>query len=75
MTWEQPESPSMEDQSNDSDLSDVLTLARERSLISHALDSMARLIGEVGDISGDEKRKTRIFIYRLFIPYINFLYS
>lgn len=50
LTWEQPESPSMEDHSNDSDLSDVLTLARERSLISHALDSMARLIGEVNII-------------------------
>lgn len=46
-TWEQPESPSMEDQSSDSDLSDALTLARERLLISHALDSMAKLIGEV----------------------------
>lgn len=46
--WEQaPESPSMEDQSSDSDLSDALTLARERFLISHALDSMAKLIGEV----------------------------
>lgn len=46
-TWEQPESPSMEDQSSDSDLSDALTLARERLLISHALDSMAKLIGDV----------------------------
>ncbi|XP_076224311.1 orphan steroid hormone receptor 2-like isoform X2 [Nomia melanderi] len=45
-TWEQPESPSMEDQSSDSDLSDALTLARERLLISHALDSMAKLIGD-----------------------------
>lgn len=45
--WEQPESPSMEDQSSDSDVSDALTLARERLLISHALDSMAKLIGEV----------------------------
>lgn len=45
--WEQPESPSMEDQSSDSDLSDALTLARERLLISHALDSMAKLIGDV----------------------------
>lgn len=45
--WEQPESPSMEDQSSDSDLSDALTLARDRLLISHALDSMAKLIGDV----------------------------
>lgn len=45
--WEQPESPSVEDQSSDSDLSDALTLARERLLISHALDNMAKLIGEV----------------------------
>lgn len=37
----------MEDQSSDSDLSDALTLARERLLISHALDSMAKLIGDV----------------------------
>ena len=49
-TWEQPESPSMEDQSSDSDLSDALTLARERLLISHALDSMAKLIGDVSMI-------------------------
>lgn len=48
--WEQPESPSMEDQSSDSDLSDALTLARERLLISHALDSMAKLIGDVSCI-------------------------
>lgn len=48
-TWEQPESPSMEDQSSDSDaLSDALTLARERLLLSHALaDSMAKIIGDV----------------------------
>lgn len=46
-TWEQPESPSMEDQSSDSDLSDALTLARDRLLISHALDSMVKLIGDV----------------------------
>ncbi|XP_066594609.1 orphan steroid hormone receptor 2-like [Prorops nasuta] len=45
-SWEQPESPSMEDHSSDSDLSDALTLARERLLISHALDSMAKLIGD-----------------------------
>jgi len=45
--WEQPESPSMEDQSSDSDLSDALTLARERLLISHALDGIAKLIGDV----------------------------
>ncbi|XP_071641122.1 orphan steroid hormone receptor 2-like isoform X2 [Temnothorax longispinosus] len=47
-TWEQPESPSMEDQSSDSDaLSDALTLARERLLLSHALaDSMAKIIGD-----------------------------
>lgn len=45
--WEQPESPSMEDQSSDSDLSDALTLARDRLLISHALDSMVKLIGDV----------------------------
>lgn len=37
----------MEDQSSDSDLSDALTLARERLLISHALDSIAKLIGDV----------------------------
>jgi len=37
----------MEDQSSDSDLSDALTLARDRLLISHALDSMAKLIGDV----------------------------
>jgi hypothetical protein len=45
----QPESPSMEDhQSSDSDLSDALTLARERLLISHALDNMAKLMA--GDV-------------------------
>ena len=54
-TWEQqqhhqPESPSMEDHhSSDSDLSDALTLARERLLISHALDNMAKLMA--GDVS------------------------
>jgi len=39
----------MEDQSSDSDaLSDALTLARERLLLSHALaDSMAKIIGDV----------------------------
>ncbi|KAJ8679247.1 hypothetical protein QAD02_015034 [Eretmocerus hayati] len=48
--WEQqqhhqPESPSMEDHhSSDSDLSDALTLARERLLISHALDNMSKLM-------------------------------
>lgn len=45
--WEPPESPSVEDQSSDSDLSDALTLARERLLISHALEGMAKLIGDV----------------------------
>lgn len=40
----------MEDQSSDSDLSDALTLARERLLISHALDSMAKLIGDVSRV-------------------------
>ncbi|XP_011312552.1 orphan steroid hormone receptor 2 [Fopius arisanus] len=44
--WEPPESPSVEDQSSDSDLSDALTLARERLLISHALEGMAKLIGD-----------------------------
>ncbi|XP_058808601.1 orphan steroid hormone receptor 2 isoform X2 [Phymastichus coffea] len=49
-SWEQqqhhqPESPSMEEHhSSDSDLSDALTLARERLLISHALDNMAKLM-------------------------------
>ena len=46
-TWEQPESPSIEEQSSDSDLSDALTLARDRLLISHALDSIVKLIGDV----------------------------
>lgn len=46
-TWEQPESPSMEDQSSDSDLSDALTLARERLFISHAFENMAKLIDDV----------------------------
>lgn len=45
--WEPPESPSVEDHSSDSDLSDALTLARERLLISHALEGMAKLIGDV----------------------------
>ncbi|CAG5093724.1 Similar to Nr2c2: Nuclear receptor subfamily 2 group C member 2 (Mus musculus) [Cotesia congregata] len=44
--WEPPESPSAEDQSSDSDLSDALTLARDRMLISHALEGMAKLIGD-----------------------------
>ncbi|XP_063994690.1 nuclear receptor subfamily 2 group C member 1-A-like isoform X2 [Diachasmimorpha longicaudata] len=44
--WEPPESPSVEDHSSDSDLSDALTLARERLLISHALEGMAKLIGD-----------------------------
>lgn len=53
--WEQqqhhqPESPILDDhQSSDSDLSDALTLARERLLISHALDNMAKLM--TGDVS------------------------
>lgn len=47
--WEQPESPSMEDQSSDSDLSDALTLARERLLISHAFESMAKLMDDVSN--------------------------
>lgn len=47
LTWELPESPSMEDQSSDSDLSDALTLARERVFISAALESIAKLIGDV----------------------------
>ncbi|XP_015523308.1 orphan steroid hormone receptor 2 isoform X1 [Neodiprion pinetum] len=64
LTWEQPESPSMEEQSNDSDLSDVLTLARERSLISHALDSMARLIGEsVNGTNESEEEWTGQLLY------------
>lgn len=46
-TWEQPESPSIEEQSSDSDLSDALTLARDRLFISHALDSIVKLIGDV----------------------------
>lgn len=46
----QPESPILDDhQSSDSDLSDALTLARERLLISHALDNMAKLM--TGDVS------------------------
>ncbi|XP_043278841.1 nuclear receptor subfamily 2 group C member 2 isoform X2 [Venturia canescens] len=45
-TWEQPESPSIEEQSSDSDLSDALTLARDRLFISHALDSIVKLIGD-----------------------------
>lgn len=45
--WEQPESPSVEDQSSDSDLSDALTLTRDRLLLSHALDNMSKLIGDV----------------------------
>ncbi|XP_043461034.1 nuclear receptor subfamily 2 group C member 1-A isoform X1 [Leptopilina heterotoma] len=56
-TWEQPESPSMEDQSSDSDLSDALTLARERLLISHALDSMAKLIGDNVNGSGEPEEE------------------
>ncbi|XP_024940495.1 nuclear receptor subfamily 2 group C member 2 isoform X2 [Cephus cinctus] len=55
--WEQPESPSMEDQSSDSDLSDPLTLARERLLISHALDSMAKLIGDSVNGSGEPEEE------------------
>ncbi|XP_008210418.1 nuclear receptor subfamily 2 group C member 1 isoform X2 [Nasonia vitripennis] len=51
----QPESPNMEDhQSSDSDLSDALTLARERLLISQALDNMAKLMaGDNINGSGD----------------------
>lgn len=49
-TWEPPESPSVEDQSSDSDLSDALTLARERLLITHALEGIAKLIGDVRNI-------------------------
>ncbi|XP_014206175.1 orphan steroid hormone receptor 2 [Copidosoma floridanum] len=58
---QQPESPSMEDHhSSDSDLSDALTLARERLLISHALDNMAKLIAGdsingTGDNEADEE--------------------
>ncbi|XP_044007020.1 nuclear receptor subfamily 2 group C member 2-like isoform X1 [Aphidius gifuensis] len=44
--WETPENLSVEEQSSDSDLSDALTLARERLLISHALEGMAKLIGD-----------------------------
>ncbi|XP_014471522.1 PREDICTED: orphan steroid hormone receptor 2 isoform X1 [Dinoponera quadriceps] len=55
--WEQPESPSMEDQSSDSDLSDALTLARERVLISHALDSMAKLIGDTVNGSSEPEEE------------------
>lgn len=45
--WEPSENLSVEEQSSDSDLSDALTLARERLLISHALEGMAKLIGDV----------------------------
>ncbi|XP_012280601.1 orphan steroid hormone receptor 2 isoform X2 [Orussus abietinus] len=55
--WEQPESPSVEDQSSDSDLSDALTLARERLLISHALDNMAKLIGDSVNGSGEPEEE------------------
>ncbi|KAH0948716.1 hypothetical protein HN011_009796 [Eciton burchellii] len=55
--WEQPESPSMEDQSSDSDLSDALTLARERLLISHALDGIAKLIGDTVNGSNEPEEE------------------
>ncbi|XP_029168356.1 nuclear receptor subfamily 2 group C member 2 isoform X4 [Nylanderia fulva] len=55
--WEQPESPSMEDQSSDSDLSDALTLARDRLLISHALDSMVKLIGDTVNGSSEPEEE------------------
>lgn len=45
--WEAPESPNFEEQSSDSDISDALTHARERLLISHALEGMCKLIGDV----------------------------
>lgn len=47
--WEQPESPSMEDQSSDSDAS--LTTARDRLLISHVLDNMAKFINDVSRVN------------------------
>jgi len=71
--WEQPESPSMEDQSSDSDLSDALTLARERLFISHAFESMAKLMDDVSRdyylrivvMSQVKFQRTAMFIHRL----------
>ncbi|XP_020284412.1 orphan steroid hormone receptor 2 isoform X3 [Pseudomyrmex gracilis] len=54
--WEQPESPSMEDQSSDSDAS--LTTARDRLLISHVLDNMAKFINDVNGSSEPEEEWT-----------------
>lgn len=71
-TWEQqqqhhqPESPILDDhQSSDSDLSDALTLARERLLISHALDNMAKLM--TGDVSA---KRVLYYFYYCLLPKI-----
>ncbi|KAK0170339.1 hypothetical protein PV328_010913 [Microctonus aethiopoides] len=56
-TWEPPESPSVEDQSSDSDLSDALTLARERLLITHALEGIAKLIGDSVNGSAEQEEE------------------
>ncbi|XP_067209909.1 nuclear receptor subfamily 2 group C member 2-like isoform X2 [Linepithema humile] len=55
--WDQSESPNMEDQSSDSDLSDAFTLARERLFISHAFESMAKLMDDTMNGSAEPEEE------------------